>query len=113
MAEQSTEVKTASGVLKEKSPEIAESLSKAVSSLGESLANTLLNMPEDQQKKMLDALRSLNDGIFARGASENLKKPEMVLTAIKGAASLVSPEPQQRKEAQQMVDSLKNRYSLK
>ena len=92
---------------------MAEELSRLVSSLEEGLANTMLNMSEDERMETLEAIRQLNNGIFARGASQNLQKTEMVTAAIKGAASLVSPEPLLKTEAQQMVDALRERYDIK
>ncbi|MBI2442662.1 MAG: hypothetical protein HYV40_01995 [Candidatus Levybacteria bacterium] len=117
MAEQPTneppKVRTYAGVLKEQSPHLAENLSHLTSSISDGIAGAMLNMSPDQQNTMLQTLRSLGHGVFTRGVSENLQNPEDVIVAFQGASALLSPEPSENEGAQQMVDRLKQRYSIK
>lgn len=74
--------------------------------------------PSDQQqekaRKLLEMWHDFSNGLFTRTSSQNLRSPEVVTTAIRGAAALMSVEPERERDesAKAMVDALKNRYSI-
>ena len=100
-------------VLKQQAPETAKTLQSYTNSIIEGLAARLIGKSPDFQEKTLGALRECSDGIFARGAGENLRYKNLELTdiALKGVGALLSPEPMDKEGAQAMVDALRRRYS--
>lgn len=100
-------------VLKQQAPETAKTLQRYIDSTTEGLAAGLIGNSPDFQEKTLKALRGFSDGAFVRGASENLRKPELTITALNGAGALLSPEPNAEGEqaAREMIDALRRRYS--
>ena len=72
-------------------------------------------MSPEQQGEMMDILRQLGNGLYARAQSENKKKPELIPIALNGAQALLAPEggTDEVNAAQTMVDELKLRYYTK
>ena len=70
----------------------------------------------DQLKERVDQYLTMwnefSNGLFARVASNNLRSPETVETAIRGATALLSPKPtlEDRAAASKMTIALKQRH---
>ncbi len=105
---------TYSGILKEKAPQVSEELTHTLQGLSEGVAATALALEPNKRPDLTQTLKDLDAGIFARSQSENLRKPEMVITALAGASALLAPEPSEefKESAQKMVDELRKRYNL-
>ena len=67
---------------------------------------------QEKAREYLDMWREFSNSVFARTSSANLKSPEILQTAIKGATALMQPEPRRESEGdvRKMINSLEKRY---
>lgn len=66
----------------------------------------------EKAKEVLAMWREFANNLLARTSSDNLRSPEMVDTAIKGASALMSPEPTREGNvaAKALTERLQKRY---
>jgi len=66
----------------------------------------------EKADRYLTMWNEFSKGLFARVASDNLRSPETVETAIKGATALLSPEPtpEGKAAASKMTAAFKQRH---
>ena len=74
-------------------------------------AGTTLQQKEKAQQ-YLDMWQEFSNSAFVRTASENLRSPENIETAIRGATVLMSAEPRRefQEDVRKMIDALEKRY---
>ena len=70
---------------------------------------------KEQAEKYLGMWREFESSLFARITSENMRSPEIVETAIKGANALMSPEITKEggEAARRLIEVLQKRYGIK
>jgi hypothetical protein len=67
---------------------------------------------QEKAREYLDMWREFSNAVFARTSSANVKSPEILQTAIKGATALMKPEIEResRGDVRKMIDALERRY---
>jgi len=100
------------GLLKEKSPEVATELQQLVHNFEAGLAGELLNASQPNQTALLNILRDLGNGTFARSLSENKNDPGRIAVALGGAEALLRPEADDlgKARAMSLIIELYRRY---
>lgn len=104
-------------VLRNKSKETAENLSREMENMKQGLAVSLLGLSTEQQSQLFEYLRDFGNGTWSvrEGKDFNKQRAERVVTAVGAASALVAVEPSPtfyQERAQKASDLLKDRYGV-